>query len=354
MKIPEINLEVRYFKELNISRIKQGWSKNEVNKDFESQVFDIKSALTSLTDFDERIHIVSGNGYEFSRDLISYLVKNNLKWINWTERSGVNLFKILRENSKLFKLVFPIYQRLYNRKFATLVQRHAMFNLSSGVKAEEDYLKKGVSKKKIRHLYYALPKLERVDTPPRLLSNFVEKHEHCFIYVGSLCKRKGIDVLIKSFSKIESRKWGLILVGHNTLPQYYDSLIKKLGLNDNVILTGAIESSVVNQYLSSADVFILPTRFDGWGAVLNEATSIGLPVISTDECGAAFHLLEDGYNGYRVSAGSIDQLKHAMCQYVETPDLVQLHGANSLKIYQNFTPKENAVRLLKILSENDV
>ena len=60
----------------------------------------------------------------------------------------------------------------------------------------------------------------------------------------------------------------------------------------------------IAQWLRRADVLVLPSLFDGWGAVLNEGASAGKALISTTECGAAWHLIRHGDNGFRVQAGS--------------------------------------------------
>ena len=53
-------------------------------------------------------------------------------------------------------------------------------------------------------------------------------------------------------------------------------------------------------YFRAADVFVLPTREDIWGLVINEAMAYGLPVITTDKCNAGLELVIDGQNGYLV------------------------------------------------------
>jgi glycosyltransferase involved in cell wall biosynthesis len=98
--------------------------------------------------------------------------------------------------------------------------------------------------------------------------------------------------------------------------------------------------------MQRADVFILPSLFDGWGAVLNEAASVKKPLISTDECGAAYHLIDDKKNGFRVKAGSVDHLRKAMQFYIDNPEKIIIHGKISHQIYKNFTPDKNVEQFL--------
>ena len=137
--------------------------------------------------------------------------------------------------------------------------------------------------------------------------------------MGSLNQRKAIDVLLKAVSNLDNN-WGLILVGKDSDEDYYQEMAKDLKIDEKVLFTGAINIKDINQYLSFSDVFILPSRFDGWGAVLNEAASLGMPLISTHECGGAHHLINNNENGYRVKANSVQELYIAMNKYIQILD----------------------------------
>jgi glycosyltransferase involved in cell wall biosynthesis len=344
-----VNLAVRYFKEISKERLNLGWENKTCGKSYEKEVASLSDALKSLDEFSNHIHIISGNGYDFTKKLINYCVKNELKWINWTERNGGGLFELLGNNSGLFNFFFPIYRRLYNRKFSKLIESFAMGTFVSGIKAEEDYLIRGVSKEKIKHLYYAIKPLERATDVPNNLMN--SKFKYHFIYTGSLAPRKGVDILLEAYSRLYQNEWGLILAGMDVSNGQYQRQAKQLNIQDKVIFTGSINFNRVNEYMSFADVFILPTRFDGWGVVLNEAASLGMPIISTDECGASYHLIEDGCNGFVIKANSTNNLFTAMNKYLENHHLIKIHGQKSLSIVKNFSPENNVSRLVKALKD---
>ncbi len=61
-----------------------------------------------------------------------------------------------------------------------------------------------------------------------------------------------------------------------------------------------------------ADVLVVPSLFEPWGLVVHEGLAYGLPVITTDQVGAADDLIESGVNGYIVAPGSSDALVAAM------------------------------------------
>jgi glycosyltransferase involved in cell wall biosynthesis len=59
---------------------------------------------------------------------------------------------------------------------------------------------------------------------------------------------------------------------------------------------------------AAADVFVLPSRHDGWGVVVNEALGAGLPIIASDRTGAAHDLVQHGVNGFVTGAGDVEAL----------------------------------------------
>ena len=122
-------------------------------------------------------------------------------------------------------------------------------------------------------------------------------------------------------------------------------------IEDDVFFFGACPSDRIAGIYGSCDCLVLPTLHDGWGVVLNEAASVGMPIISTTECGAAWHLIEDGKNGFRVPANNADALREAMERYIDDPGLIVRHGAASRKIFSDFTPETMAERLHGYLEE---
>ena len=74
------------------------------------------------------------------------------------------------------------------------------------------------------------------------------------------------------------------------------------------------------QYYLASDIFVLPTREDVWGLVVNEAMACGLPVITTNKCGAGIELIENGVNGMIVKAGDSDSLAKGIETLLNSPN----------------------------------
>ena len=94
---------------------------------------------------------------------------------------------------------------------------------------------------------------------------------------------------LEAWDKELDDKYNLVIVGGGQDEAQYRGYIKERGLK-NVYLVGFKPKAEVFEYYKAADLFVLPTREDIWGLVINEAMAVGLPVVSTDMCVAATEL----------------------------------------------------------------
>lgn len=149
-----------------------------------------------------------------------------------------------------------------------------------------------------------------------------------FLYVGRLDPEKGLDTLLEAFSEVPGE---LVLVGDGT-----ESERLRARANEGVRFVGALDRDEVVAHYRDADVFVLPSRSEPWGMVLNEAAAAGLPIVATEESGAA-HDLIDG-NGFRVPAGDVDALRRALTELANDAELRARFGHRSLELARRFTP----------------
>lgn len=145
----------------------------------------------------------------------------------------------------------------------------------------------------------------------------IDDNRIIILYVGQMIERKGIDILIEATNAVCSREDAvqLYLVG-GELPDEYYNLIKD-NVRDRIHTIPFIKPDELINYYKAANFFVLPSREDIWGLVINEAISFSLPVITTDMCGAGLEIVQDGKNGYIVPAGSVKDLIVAMDKMIE-------------------------------------
>src|SRR6266404_9235867 len=102
-------------------------------------------------------------------------------------------------------------------------------------------------------------------------------------------------------------------------------------------------------YFAQADVFVLPSRHDGWGVVVNQALATGLPIITSDAVGAGLDYVENGINGVRVEAGSVDALYEAMKTLVQNPEMARRRGMNSRERARTLTPESGTEKWVRVV-----
>ena len=125
-----------------------------------------------------------------------------------------------------------------------------------------------------------------------------------FLSSGSLIKRKGHDIVIEAFNllnKEQSKKVELTILGDG--PELRN-LKKIINPHINVNFIGFVQPNEISKYYLDAHVFILASRYDGWGVVINEALAFGLPVIVSNSCGASEYIKESV--GFVVNPNPLD------------------------------------------------
>lgn len=154
-----------------------------------------------------------------------------------------------------------------------------------------------------------------------------------FLYCGQLIDRKGVDLLLSAFLQLRQRhnEIYLDLVGKGPLEAKLKQWIPEQ-FRTSINFHGFRDVCELPKLFAAADVFILPSRHDGWGVVVNQAVASGLPVISTSAVGAAHDLVLDGESGYIVAPGSSEPLRKAMEKFIVDPDRVRRFGKQSFEM----------------------
>jgi glycosyltransferase involved in cell wall biosynthesis len=103
--------------------------------------------------------------------------------------------------------------------------------------------------------------------------------------VGSLVPRKGYDVLIAALAQLRQLPWRLVIAGDKTrspaTTRMLTAEIGRLGLGDRIVLRGILGAVELRRLYASSDLFVLPSRFEGYGMAYAEAIAHGLPVVGT-------------------------------------------------------------------------
>ena len=137
------------------------------------------------------------------------------------------------------------------------------------------------------------------------------------LFVGSFIHRKGVDILLKACKNLENT--AVVLVGGDNMSPYEEIL--RDGTKCTIYAVGFKTKEEVKKYYQAADVFVLPTREDIWGLVINEAMAHSLPVITTLKCVAGLELVRDGLNGYLVEPEDYSELNKRIKEVLQDDEL---------------------------------
>lgn len=202
-------------------------------------------------------------------------------------------------------------------------------------------------------MYFNLPyfsNLERFQLDRH--SNGKAPTERVFLFSGALTRRKGVDVLARAFCKLvhDMPHVKLRIVGDGPLLQ---EMQKRVALvQSNVTFLGFKDWDDLPSQYALADVLCVPSRYDGWGLVIPEGLAAGLPVIATDQMGAALEFIKNGENGWLCRAGDHEDLLKAMhrAAHLSTEELAK-YSANARDSVCNHTLQNGARRFLQYANE---
>lgn len=185
------------------------------------------------------------------------------------------------------------------------------------------------------------------------LHNLKINNTFIYLFVGKFEERKGIKILIQAFFEEFSLLDNVALViltnsYHSTDNFKYElhKLVKKYGLNDELMLTGKLivlsqlQQSLMPSLYSICDVLVLPTHGEGWGRPNVEAMACKTPVISTNWSGATAYMTDmnsyplqydslipsSGWEGHKWASPSLSDLKRLLRHTLQNPDEVTVKG----------------------------
>ena len=161
-----------------------------------------------------------------------------------------------------------------------------------------------------------------------------------FLYCGQLIKRKGVDLLLEAFTRLveEGSDITLTLAGEGPLRKTLEtSLPKKVA--ERVLFLGFRPVDDLPKIFAESDIFILPSRHDGWGVVVNQAVATGMPVIATNQVGAANDLVIPNENGFCIEADSSTAIYEAMKHFIIHPESVAKFVERSREIAETVSLK---------------
>lgn len=176
---------------------------------------------------------------------------------------------------------------------------------------------------------------------PNSLPFFPEKPSTCnqkqVIFVGRLNEQKGLEYLIETWERVHQKHkdWILQIYGDGEQRDLLLHLIREAKLKDAVVVNQSTRQ-IMDKYLESS-IFLLTSRFEGFGMVLIEAMACGVPVVSFDCPWGPADIIKNGEDGFLVEYLNTTEAAEKVVQLIESPELRMKMGIRARENVQRYS-----------------
>jgi len=182
--------------------------------------------------------------------------------------------------------------------------------------------------------------INNISVIPNPITIETEKKTPCtnkqVIAVGRYTYQKGFDLLIEAWRTVQEKHpdWNLHIYGAGNKHEY-EQLAARHGVSNSVFCHGST-NNITEKYLESS-IFVFSSRFEGFGLVLAEAMSVGLPCVSfACPCGPR-DIIKDGEDGILCENGNTSKLAEGICKLIENPEMRKEMSKKAQKNIQRYT-----------------
>lgn len=250
---------------------------------------------SALAKFKPDIVVGRGSGiWSSPANISAYRGRNRYGWlfVPWWESFG---------RSK------PTLPRRLADRWIRRFLRNSDAILACGTRASNYLESIGIKPGKIHIAPHAVPAVPTTHDVEAIVDAGVAREIKRVLFVGQLLPRKGIDVLLAAISKLRNAE--LWVAGDGDLR---DEVLTAAAQDSEIRFLGHLPKHEVMELYPQIDVLVVPSRYEVWGLVVDEAQAYGRPSVVTDQVGCANDLIKPGVTGEIVSAGDADQLAQAI------------------------------------------
>ena len=170
-----------------------------------------------------------------------------------------------------------------------------------------------------------------------ILQNVSKLTEKRVIVVGRYCHEKGYDLLLKAWRIVQNSiaDWRLEVYGEGDRSQY-DEMISSLNIDRHRCILHGRSSNIQDEFEKSS-LAVCSSKFEGFGLVITEAMSCGLPVVSFDCPWGPRAIIQDGEDGLLVENGNVEKLAEALIMMIQHPEMRSKMAAKAIENVQRFS-----------------
>nr|WP_319397835.1 glycosyltransferase family 4 protein [uncultured Carboxylicivirga sp.] len=259
--------------------------------------------------------------------------KAYIKMLLWSKRYGLQVL--------LFAESWYSGNRILDFLKGQLINRTTHVCFVSGKRAAVHFTKRlGIPHKNIIEGYSVVDN-DHFSTDPSY-----PKGSPTLLCVARFAEEKNLRFLIKAFkSSSLSEGWKLKIVGGGPLKE---TLQQEINEFEQIELCDWLTYDQLPELYASSHAFILPSSFEPWGLVINEAMAAGKPVLLSTETGALPDLLEENKNGWSFNPNDDSELIESLDKLAESsPEQLIKMGTNSQNIIDNYSCQTWAQKIVE-------
>lgn len=269
---------------------------------------------------------------------------------------------LIRDEATLISAKRGLVKKFLKKIFFYLLKKNVDGFLSIGSMNSAYYYEYGVQKEKIFMVPYAVDNaffLHKWKNNEQKINSIKEglgldPNRKIILFSSKLINRKRPEDLLKAYIELISTENNprpyLLFVGDGELAGNLKSKVKMAGLLGDVIFLGFINQNHLPDFYSICDVFVLPSEFEPWGLVINEAMNFAKPIITTNQVGAYRDLIEDGVNGYIYKVGDIIALKNHLKAILSDDKLRVSFGQESFKKIRKWSYENDLIGIKQAIN----
>ncbi len=178
----------------------------------------------------------------------------------------------------------------------------------------------------------------------------IPAHSSVTLFCAKLQPWKGPLDLLEAFFRAKVPDSYLIFAGDGPLRTSIAQRAMELGLSDRVRLLGFMNQSQLPSVYRAADLLVLPSHYEPFGLVVNEAMLCGLPVVVSNRVGAKFDLVRPGANGYLFPVADVDALAAILKEILPDREKRARMGAAAMQQMQRWSPREYVESLVRAVN----
>lgn len=327
----------------------------QLSKHVKSINFDINFDELDTMPFFKKICFYWFKQRRYKKLLTSYLLSERADIVVSVTRREINFLTKIKDGSKKIAEIHfarTFYRQINKRYFPSCVNHLLsslwMNSLIRNLKHLERFV---VLTNEDKNNW---PELNNVIVIPNFVSYVPNEKSNLnskrVIAVGRYSQQKGFDMLIDAWKIVNQfyPDWELHIFGSGN-KDVYQEMVNHYGLNEVVFCHNATKD-IYAEYLESS-IFVLSSRFEGFGLVIVEAMGAGLPVVSFScPCGPK-DIITEGIDGLLVEPNNINSMAEKLCMLMENESLRKRMGENSVKKVALYSQKVIMKSWIKLFEE---